>query len=92
MQPGLSTPSRRSWLLGASGLFVPGLALADNAEAVELIRERGKKAGMEGFDESESTNFEGSATLPSSSARKPWRSARRSRPITGNTSPKRGSS
>jgi Protein of unknown function (DUF1570) len=52
--------SRRSWIFGTlAGLTIgPRLARGDDA-AIEAIRARGRKAGMEGFDESETTHYRG---------------------------------
>ena len=51
--------SRRSWLLGVLASSAFGAAPFQENPKLEAIRARGRKAGMEGFDESESTNYRG---------------------------------
>ncbi len=48
--------SRRSWLLGTLAFTAIGASKPDHPE-LDKIRARGREAGMEGFDESESAHY-----------------------------------
>jgi Protein of unknown function (DUF1570) len=51
--------SRRNWLLGTLALSALGAGPQQEKAALDEIRAKGKKAGMEGFDESESAHYVG---------------------------------
>jgi hypothetical protein len=55
--------TRRSWLIGGLALVSLGAARLDHPE-LDKIRARGKKAGMEGFDETDSTHYLGIGDAP----------------------------
>jgi hypothetical protein len=59
-----SSISRRAWLLGTLASSAFGAAPFQGNPKLEAIRARGRKAGMEGFDESETTNFVGIGDAP----------------------------
>ena len=65
-----SEVSRRSWLLGSLGFVALGTGEDPKNPAIEKIRARGKMAGMEGFDESETASYRGIGD-----ARQPFREA-----------------
>ena len=56
--------SRRSWLLGTLAVSALGAAPGEGNPQLEAIRERGRKARMEGFDESESAHYLGIGDAP----------------------------
>ena len=56
--------SRRSWLFGALASTAFGASPPKGNPQLEAIRSRGRKAGMEGFDESESANYRAIGDAP----------------------------
>jgi hypothetical protein len=49
--------SRRRWLLGSLAIAALGASRPDDHPELDKIRARGREAGMEGFDDSESEHF-----------------------------------
>ena len=49
--------TRRSWLLGALAASLAGGAPRAGHPRLDAIRAKGRQAGMEGFDESESPHY-----------------------------------
>lgn len=64
MFPKSRTITRRSWLLGALASTAFGVAPLQGNPKLEAIRARGKKAGMEGFDDSESARYRAIGDAP----------------------------
>jgi hypothetical protein len=64
MNLGPSSMSRRAWLLGSLALSALGAAPLQGNPRLDAIRARGRKTGMEGFDESETTNYVGIGDAP----------------------------
>ena len=56
--------SRRSWLAGSLAFAVLGAGPQQEKAALDEIRAKGRKAGMEGFDESETAHFLGIGDAP----------------------------
>jgi hypothetical protein len=63
MNTGYRPISRRSWLMGALAVSALGAWRPDHPE-LDKIRAKGRQAGMEGFDESESTHYLGIGDSP----------------------------
>ena len=61
MNRGPSSISRRSWLLGTMALVAAG---PPDDPRIAAIRARGRKAAMQGFDESESAHYVGIGDTP----------------------------